>query len=326
MDAIINNSVIDHWSDTLKDIDCSDIELPLSSTSKLTDFVAWLENIGESTSLDFTWKTANSYDFKLRGKIGDVVLGAKTLGHALDFLTKFFPLIQDDSSLRLRTDKEWTCLSYKILDPNIWPRHHDALYSLGVYSTLIKLADPKMWWHVEMSFEAPAHLYNDDLSKIVNARCIFECDENAIYFPKRLLNHPLNLQPAADKVTIKQLHDALIEKHKNTPTYNHVRNYIIQNLHRGTVSQAEIASYLGMTTRTLRRHLAKNGYKFQTLLDKCRMEIVILEIKSNKKTTLSEIAYKLGYSEHSTFSRAFSKWTGMAPHAFRNSLSTTFSA
>lgn len=320
MSAAINNSVINHWNDILKHNDLTSLDQSQKPSEKLADFVEWLENIGASTSLDFTWKTANSYDFKLRGNIGDVVLGAKTLGEALDFLTKYFPLIQDDSSLQLRTNEKWACLSYKILDPNIWPRHHDALYSLGVYATLIKLAEPKMWSQVEMSFEAPAHLYNDDLSKIVNARCIFECEENAIYFPEKLLDHPLRLQPAANSHKIEQLNEALRLKHKNTPTYNHVRNYIIQNLHSGTVSQAEIASYLGITTRTLRRHLARHGYKFQTLLDKCRMEIVELEIKSNKKTSLSEIAFKLGYSEHSTFSRAFSKWTGMPPHAFRNAL------
>ena len=55
-------------------------------------------------------------------------------------------------------------------------------------------------------------------------------------------------------------------------------------------------------------------------LDECRMQYAALEFRKRKKQSLAEMALKLGYSEHSTFSRAFQRWSGMAPHEYRRAV------
>ena len=102
-----------------------------------------------------------------------------------------------------------------------------------------------------------------------------------------------------------------------------VRLLILEGLETGPVRQKDIAGKIGMTSRTLRRRLTAEGLSFQQVLDECRMQIVTLEFRTKKIVSLSETALKLGYSEHSTFSRAFSRWTGLAPQEYRKAINQT---
>lgn len=322
MEAVICRSVVDHWESAGCPMDETLAPLSASSEVKLSDYVAWLEKIGSGTQPDIFWKTGNSYDFELRGDIGVAITSSNTLGAALNMLTKYFPLIQDGSALTLDINPEWSSLSYKILDPDIWPRHHDALYSLGIYASLIKIAAPDVWRDIDMAFEAPKHLFNCDLSRIVNARCQFESASNTIFFPTDILNRRLSFGKGPPFSVMSDLSKRLINKKRETPMKIRVRNLIMLSLNEGPVYQENIAADLGVTSRTLRRHLTASGVSFQQLLDECRMKLVTLEFKSKSNISLSEMAFKLGYSEHSTFSRAFARWSGLTPQEYRESLSS----
>ncbi|MEP1229317.1 MAG: AraC family transcriptional regulator ligand-binding domain-containing protein, partial [Litorimonas sp.] len=134
MTAVINKSVVEHWKSTGCEVDPAMVSSSRCSDVKLSDFVAWLEKIGSSLQPEMCWKIGHGYDFSTRGDIGAAITSSRTLGAALNRLTEYFPLIQDGSALTLDVNPEWSSLSYKILDPDIWPRHNDALYSLGIYS------------------------------------------------------------------------------------------------------------------------------------------------------------------------------------------------
>lgn len=317
MEAVINYSVINHWQSSIDQTLLREFDDTASEDIKLSDFVGWLEKIGSSSSPDLCWRTGLNYDFNLRGPIGAAILGATTLGNALKRLTDFFPLIQDGSVLSLDIGPKWSSLSYKILDTNIWPRHHDALYSLGIYAALLKAAAPEAWFDVDIVFEAPAHMFGADLSKIVRANCRFEGDSNSLFFPTDILDRPLALAPSVESAALQKLYGKLSKKRKTTPFNIQVRTLIMKVLETGKVNQEDIAADLCVTSRTLRRKLTAEGFSFQKILDECRMQIVVLEFKSKSKISLSELAFKLGYSEHSTFSRAFARWAGQAPQDFR---------
>ena len=88
------------------------------------------------------------------------------------------------------------------------------------------------------------------------------------------------------------------------------------NANNGYLSLAEVANAIHASTRTLKRKLAEHETSFQQLLDeaRCRDSIRLLE-----ETTLpmEEVAYRVGYSEASNFSRAFQRWTGKTPGTYR---------
>ena len=70
-----------------------------------------------------------------------------------------------------------------------------------------------------------------------------------------------------------------------------------------------------MSRPTLYRKLKSEGFSFHEIVDKVRKDKAELLLSKNQHT-LSEIAFLLGFSELSSFSRAFKKWTGSSPAKF----------
>jgi len=77
-----------------------------------------------------------------------------------------------------------------------------------------------------------------------------------------------------------------------------------------------IAKELRMSPRTLKRKLADHGTTFSTIRDDMRRQRALL-LLDNRALSIGEIATKLGYSELPNFTRAFRKWTGQTPIAYR---------
>ena len=79
---------------------------------------------------------------------------------------------------------------------------------------------------------------------------------------------------------------------------------------------ALIAQTLHISLRSLQRMLNKEETYFKTLLETTRQELALHYIRETHRT-LGEITYLLGFSEPSNFTRAFKRWTGKTPAAYR---------
>ena len=78
----------------------------------------------------------------------------------------------------------------------------------------------------------------------------------------------------------------------------------------------EVAAALGMSERTLRRQLDAEATSFRTLLDEVRAEKARLLLRAGN-SSVEAVARQLGYAEPASFIRAFQRWTGTTPAAFR---------
>ena len=78
----------------------------------------------------------------------------------------------------------------------------------------------------------------------------------------------------------------------------------------------QVASRLGMSSRTLRRRLDEEGSHFRQLLDEVRQALAE-ELLATGGLTLEEIAERLGYGEVSNFIHSFKRWKGVAPRRFQ---------
>jgi AraC-like DNA-binding protein len=86
----------------------------------------------------------------------------------------------------------------------------------------------------------------------------------------------------------------------------------------GKGSGADVAQMLAMHRRTLNRRLRDQGTTFQQVLDRVRLSVA-KELLENGEIPLPRIAGALGYSEAASFVRAFRRWTGVTPGAWRGS-------
>jgi AraC-like DNA-binding protein len=95
-----------------------------------------------------------------------------------------------------------------------------------------------------------------------------------------------------------------------------VRRALASRVARGDTRIEAVARLLATSARTLQRRLAERGTSHQQLLDEARREAAgqhLVELR----LSISEVAYLLGYSEPAPFHRAFKRWYGVTPHAFR---------
>ena len=101
-----------------------------------------------------------------------------------------------------------------------------------------------------------------------------------------------------------------------------VRGQIAQCLSEGVPTISDTARRLGMSGRTLQRKLSRQGYAFQTLVDQARRQVAE-RLLQETDYSLSQIAFMTGYSEQSAFTRAFKRWAGQTPRAYRLNASSS---
>ena len=97
---------------------------------------------------------------------------------------------------------------------------------------------------------------------------------------------------------------------------NRVRGAIMDQLSSGEVSDESVAEELHMTSRTLHRKLKQHDVSFRSLLKDVRRDLAMHYI-ADESLTLTEITFLLGFSEMSSFSRAFKTWNGISPSEAR---------
>ena len=81
----------------------------------------------------------------------------------------------------------------------------------------------------------------------------------------------------------------------------------------------QIAEALHVSNRTLQRKLREEGTSFMDLLQDTRLQLARKYLKHPGRSVV-ETASLLGFSEPSTFSRAFKRWTGSAPNEYKESV------
>ncbi len=99
-----------------------------------------------------------------------------------------------------------------------------------------------------------------------------------------------------------------------------VRQVIVRELHGGETLRDNVAEKLNMSPRTLQRRLEKQGVAYADLVDEVRTDLAKTKLQACD-LSLSEIGFLLGFSEQSSFNRAFKRWTGKTPREYRREAS-----
>lgn len=96
-----------------------------------------------------------------------------------------------------------------------------------------------------------------------------------------------------------------------------VKVSITDNLPSGRVTEDQIAEQLNLSRRSLQRKLQEQSTSYRELLEETRKELAS-QYMADQSYSISEITYLLGFSDPSNFNRAFRRWKGVSPRAWRN--------
>ena len=101
-----------------------------------------------------------------------------------------------------------------------------------------------------------------------------------------------------------------------TDVAERVRQWLLQAFPRQP-TVAETAAHLGLQERALRRHLLLLGTSHAALMQECQ-QLVAERLLAEGRMPLKQIAEALGFLSVHSFHRAFRRWSGVTPSAWRD--------
>lgn len=144
----------------------------------------------------------------------------------------------------------------------------------------------------------------------------FGAEDSGFALPPSDLDRPLRGGDERLLVTAEELANAALRAQPRIGQLSTVVASRVRALLPNDATIEVVSSALHMSPRTLQRRLDEEGVRFSELVDAAREEEARLAIK-DASVSLAEIAHRLGFSDLATFSRAFKRWTGKPPGAWR---------
>jgi AraC-like DNA-binding protein len=242
---------------------------------------------------------------------------AATLGEAIDLVIRFSPIVTTLCGFRLNRVDGFAGLvvdSYCDLDDARDPLMLGALVGLRMIGCTLTGREP--WRPIDVAMAEPpyyrrfAHLvpelrFNQPINQIV----LLESDlELPLLTPDR----------AALRLAKERCEDDLRTLGIDAALEHRILHVVLK--HDGPLPFDGVAGALGYSPRTLKRRLEEAGITFSELVERARRERALLLLRS-PSLALEDVAERLGYSTVSNLSRAFRRWTGMTPAAYRRGVS-----
>jgi AraC-like DNA-binding protein len=169
---------------------------------------------------------------------------------------------------------------------------------------------------VGLAHAAPANA--SELEAYFRAPFHWNQSDNRVVIASALLDRPvISRDPTVFALLDKEAQQILAARAPADDTMTKLRAAIQRALDDGQPDLAQIATAVAMSPRTIQRRLRAQETTFQDVLDSVRKDLAEGHMK-NERLTLGDVAYLLGFSEISAFTRAFKRWTGMTPTAWRD--------
>lgn len=145
----------------------------------------------------------------------------------------------------------------------------------------------------------------------------FGSDRDALLISRAALDTPNRLgDQAISQFLIGHLDQELAQRAGTMSLRDALRDAIARSLSDGLPRMEDVARRLGLSARSLHRRLAADGLSFQALTKETRRELAEGLLR-DERYSLSEVAFLTGFSEQSAFTRAFKRWVGDTPAAYR---------
>ena len=246
-----------------------------------------------------------------------LIIHCKTLGEALERSTEFYRLFGDEWSVNLERDKHEARLIPAIppkYDPDHFVTESMLMIWHGLASWLIERRIPLE--RVHFSYDRPKHA--DEYDALFFAPVIqFNAQRTEVTFAADYLDLPIRQTEETLAEFLKTAPAGLLVKFKNTNSLtNRIRDVLKSHIGEEMPTLNDVAAMLYLSPQTLRRRLATEGKSYQAVKDALRRDAAI-HLLLRHDLTLEDVAQQVGFSETSTFHRAFKKWTGVTPGLYR---------
>ena len=147
---------------------------------------------------------------------------------------------------------------------------------------------------------------------------LFNSDRDALSISSEVISRPNHLaDDGISRFLISHLEAEIESLEAEIPVEALVEREISRSLSEGVPRMSYVARRLATSERTLHRRLSERGFSFRTKVEEARRHVAENLLRESR-FSLTEVAFLTGFSEQSAFNRAFKRWTGLTPTAFRS--------
>jgi len=260
-------------------------------------------------------RAANVYNINQLGALGYAWLASLTLRKACARLERFVRIVNDQAVVLVNDTNVSMVVTLRVNAPSECAMARDD-GALALITKMSRLVCGDHFRLQAVNFRHPAPKDLKPYFEFFGCQLNFDQPENQLLIPQALADEILTganpeLALLNDQVMTRRL--ALMDR---SDIVARVKAAIMEQLPNGAVTDGSVAKSLHMSVRTMHRKLAEADQSFRSLLVEVRRGLAELYILDNS-LTLTEISLLLGFSEPSSFSRAFKNWTGSAPSEVR---------
>jgi AraC-like DNA-binding protein len=188
--------------------------------------------------------------------------------------------------------------------------------AVGVFVRMCRAAYGDHFTPLRVTLQHPDPGCAERFEEMFKCPVAFAQDENVIWLDPDITAEPLaTANPELVRINDQIVTDYLARLDADDIVMR-VRSKLIEHLPSGGGDEAQIASELALSLRSLQRKLNKRGVTFSGLLEATRRELGRDYVRDSQHS-FNEIAYLLGFTEPANFSRAFRRWYGKSPSEYR---------
>ena len=249
--------------------------------------------------------------------LGYAMLASHSIRTALERMDRYYRVISDEKILALEETADGLTLTlvfsnslHDIPDRNI------AL--LAVILNICRINSAEELAPVSVTFTHPEPSCAAKFFEFFKCPVFFESSTNSLTLSPKLVDEILpSSNPKLADLNDQVMIEYLAELDQNNLAQR-VKAAILDQLPSGNVTDESVSRDLYMSVRKLQRQLESAGTTFHTLLNETRKDLAKKFLR-DQDTSITEIAYLLGFSDNSAFSRAFKRWMGISPSQYRKS-------
>ena len=308
---------------SLQDI-ASEANIPIAERGRvpLTDMLTLVDSVASATH-----NRAFGLDIGIQmhpseyGIISHAFMSCGTLREVMDLSIRYIHLINDAFTLSVEKQNEDEITIALISENDIQTMIPLVELEFSSMLTITRfLAGDKNADNIrllEVCFQHPPQTMPEHYAEHFKCVVRFNQPTNSI----RVTNSVLNIKvcspdPYIYRYLLKKIEEIAERFQINIPLSKRVFNYVVKQLPEGMPSISQAARKFNMSPSTLKKHLNQEDANFTEICDTVRKNIAVKMISVQQKS-LKEIGNHLGFSNSSTFNRAFKRWTNMSPTEYR---------
>lgn len=293
----------------------NDGTLPLDQVDRLLAEAAQLSGRG-----DLGFELGRTLRISSHSVVGYGMLTSASVDEALRFMARYFRLITPVLQLRYQRSREQMRLRFT---PALPLRHESLMVHLeatllGVLGIVRELRGGTLPAHrVYLGYPAPAHAAR--YRELENAQYQFGHGGGTgilMVFPADSF---ARMPALADAIAFRVVESRCASMLQNLELGDRIADWVrmmLRESSEGLPSLKALAQMLNLSTRTLNRHLKREGLVFRELVREISHEKACQQLRAGH-ASITQIALDLGYSDVANFARAFRRRSGMSPSLYR---------